>query len=437
MSELLQGLMFPDDADASTSSLGASPARTSLPPGRATDSTVIARRSSLRSPDLLARSDQLGSSLRTSLRSAAEGLTGYSLNWTDSGTPGGRAWWVLGRSGRRTSGTGCGSSDDGWPTPNAQAERDHPDKTYSTTNNAAYSDGRKCQPTLMGVLNRLNQWTSPTCRDAESLAKVTRGAGSLAKGNQLMPPLAVQASWPTPQNYAKGDEKNHEPGLTPLDLAVRPEMPAAIQERIRKGQRAWPSPDARDAHPEGLECGKRRLEKWGTQGLQTAATLNQWPTPRSEDSEQTGAHAGVTDTLTSKARQDWFTPQGRDWKDTGPSQGNRKDVNLGVQAHRCAGPPAPARRSTSGKRRDWCTPVMPAGGRTNRNETRQDEPLFQGQIREETTGDRHHSGQLNPAWVTQLQGLPDGWLDLPEETLSRLSATRTRRTSRTSSGGGL
>jgi len=388
MSELLQGQMFPDDADGSTSSPEGFRVRTSPLPGRATDSTVIGRRSSLRSPDLLARSDQIGSSLRTCLRSASEAAIGCSLNWTDSGTPGGRAWWVLGRSGRRTSGTGCGSSGDGWPTVNAQAERDHPDKTYSTTNNASYSDGRKCQPTLMGVLNRIEQWSSPTVRDAESLAKVTQGAGSAAKGNQIIMPLAVQA-----QN---------------------------------------------------------------------------WPTPRSEDSEQTGAHAGVTDTLTSKARQDWptpnasdvkgasqpegrrpvcdddlpsrvarqdwFTPQGRDWKDTGPSQGNRKDVNLGVQAHRCAGPPAPEKSSTTGKRRDWSTPeaAQGLGGHLSRGGKRKGELLLAGQAK----GDRTTPGALNPAWVCQLQGLPDGWLDLPDAVLSRLSATRTPRTSRTSSGDG-
>jgi hypothetical protein len=36
-------------------------------------------------------------------------------------------------------------------------------------------------------------------------------------------------------------------------------------------------------------------------------------------------------------------------------------------------------------------------------------------------------GSLNPAWVAQLQGVPDGWLDLPAEVLSKLSETRTRR----------
>jgi len=377
MSELLQGQMFPDDADGSTSSPEGFRVRTSPLPGRATDSTVIGRRSSLRSPDLLARSDQIGSSLRTCLRSASEAAIGCSLNWTDSGTPGGRAWWVLGRSGRRTSGTGCGSSGDGWPTPR-------------TLTGGPESAERK-----------------------QELGRTESGGGDLTS-------LVQAQNWPTPQNYAKGAEENHEPGLTPLDLAVRPEMPAAIQERKRKGQAARPTASARDWRSPNL---KPYADRGGrTKGEQPP----NWPTPRSEDSEQTGAHRGEADTLTSKAR-DWFTPQGRDWKDTGPSQGNRKDVNLGVQAHRCAGPPAPAKSSTSGKHRDWSTPTdTSAGGSTSRGGDRKGETLLRGQV----------GGQLNQAWVCQLQGLPDGWLDLSDAVLSRLSATRTPRMSRTSSGGG-
>ena len=40
---------------------------------------------------------------------------------------------------------------------------------------------------------------------------------------------------------------------------------------------SWPTPDARDCHAEGFEAGKRRLEKYGTVGLQTAVKM--WPTP--------------------------------------------------------------------------------------------------------------------------------------------------------------
>lgn len=42
-------------------------------------------------------------------------------------------------------------------------------------------------------------------------------------------------------------------------------------------------------------------------------------------------------------------------------------------------------------------------------------------------------GSLNPAWVGQLMGYPDGWLDISAETASKLSATRSARKSSKSS----
>lgn len=178
-----------------------------------------------------------------------------------------------------------------------------------------------------------------------------------------------------------------------------------------------------------------------------------WPTPRTlmggpESAERKQAlgrtESGGGDLQSAVQARDWFTPQGRDWKDTGPSQGNRKDINLGVQAHRCAGPPVPESRSTSGKRRDWSTPdassnrksaraMMPSVNNGRRSGGGQSSPPG---LEQQAEIQARGKGQLNPAWVTQLQGLPDGWLDLPDAMLSRLSATRTRRTSPTSSGGG-
>jgi hypothetical protein len=95
-----------------------------------------------------------------------------------------------------------------------------------------------------------------------------------------------------------------------------------------------------------------RVER-GIAGLH--AMVHMWPTPNSQ------AHLGVS--LTDAVRQDggkgrlwrtptsagqdaggkdpnrslytqvrWMTPNSRDWKDTGPSQGNRKSPNLGTQA---------------------------------------------------------------------------------------------------------
>lgn len=45
--------------------------------------------------------------------------------------------------------------------------------------------------------------------------------------------------------------------------------------------------------------------------IEMGATLSAWPTPRGEDSEQTGGHRGSMDTLTSAARL-WASPQAHD-----------------------------------------------------------------------------------------------------------------------------
>jgi hypothetical protein len=66
--------------------------------------------------------DPVGCSLRTCLLSALAEATGFSLTWKNSATPAGRSWWVLGRSGLRIGGTGCGSSGE-WQTPTTQPAR--------------------------------------------------------------------------------------------------------------------------------------------------------------------------------------------------------------------------------------------------------------------------------------------------------------------------
>jgi hypothetical protein len=303
MSELLQPSLFANDADALILFVEASRASQLALPVNDWELPTIDG-SGLSSCESSWRSSLAGYLLRTcQVFYRSQNPNGSSLIWNRRVTKSNRMLPVLGRSAPRTSGTGSGSSGDGW--------------------------------------------TTPTVRDAESLAKVTRGAGSLAAGQERVPPLAVQASWPT---------------------------------------------------------------------------------PRSEDSEQTGAHGTAADTLTSKARLDWNTPCEADGrKGAGP---NQHTATLGRQMKRCAGPPAPEKPSTSGKPAAWCTPKVPNGGR---------QPAAMGPTGQTEQGKRQVSlhnqldapaGAVNPAWVAQLQGLPADWCHLPDATLSKLLATRTRGSSR-------
>lgn len=374
MSELLQGTMFGDDADASTSSPADSRARTSVPPGRAPDSTVIARRSSLNSPDCLMRSDQLGFSLRMFLRSAAEALTGYSLNWTDSGTPGGRAWWVLGRWGRRTNGIASGSSDIVWPRPAAE-------------NPGAGPNNSKVENLLTG--NRHSFYLS------QAVEAERREPGCIGRT-----PAGI---WPTPRTLTGGPESAERKQALGRSASGGGDLTSAVQAR-----QEYPTPGARDYRSPNLKPYSAR--GGGKKGEQLPNFLAHWNTPAAQDCEQ--ACSPKRGGLTHDAR--------------------------------CAGPPAPARPNTTGKRPVWSTPdassnrksaraMMPSVNNGRRSGGGQSSPPGLEQQAEILA---QSPGQLNPDWVEQLQGLPDGWTAIDDATVSRLLGTRTRRGCRTSSDGG-
>ena len=191
------------------------------------------------------------------------------------------------------------------------------------------------------------------------------------------------------------------------------------------------------------EANPRRNGPTGNE-LGRAVTRSAWPTATAMDSIGSGS-AGygkisgkgnprrVGTTLTDAANCLWARPQARDWKDSGPTQGNRKSPNLGTQAHfpspkasdgrskGTGGTPdhgldAMARaglldqgsHSTSGKNRDWPTvqahdqaPGDPA--RIGRHGTKH--------------GDRNLNdwvgrGVLNSRWVCQLMNYDADWLDV-------------------------
>ena len=82
------------------------------------------------------------------------------------------------------------------------------------------------------------------------------------------------------------------------------------------------------------------------------------------------------------------TPQSRDWKDTGPTQGNRNSINLGTWVHRY---PTPTGSDLKHKRTRY-----KQGGRALSYVI---------------------GGKLNPNWVEWLMGWPVGWTDCePLET---------------------
>jgi len=90
----------------------------------------------------------------------------------------------------------------------------------------------------------------------------------------------------------------------------------------------------------------------------------------------------------------WPTPNARDWKDTGESQGTRKSPNLGTMVHRTPLWPTPRTAVMCGGSGAW--EMLNAA-------TTQEEARLMG---------AGNGGALNPTWVEWLMGWPIGWTDL-------------------------
>jgi hypothetical protein len=133
----------------------------------------------------------------------------------------------------------------------------------------------------------------------------------------------------------------------------------------------------------------------------------------------------------------WPSPQARDWKDSGPTQGNRKSPNLGTTVHQLAWP-TPNSSLGDGKGGKGpkigasATGIMPDGRKVQVD--LKSAVVTDGQAAQEshrTNGKPR--GSLNSRWVAQLMGYPSDWCDLPTEALSALSETQSSRKSRKSS----
>jgi hypothetical protein len=86
----------------------------------------------------------------------------------------------------------------------------------------------------------------------------------------------------------------------------------------------------------------------------------------------------------------WASPNARDWKDSGASQGKRKSPNLGTQVHW----PTPRTKGMCGGSGSWDL--------LNKNTT----------VEEARQMGAGNGGKLNPTWVEWLMGWPLGWTDL-------------------------
>lgn len=208
-----------------------------------------------------------------------------------------------------------------------------------------------------------------------------------------------------------------------------------------------------------------------TEGTESGSSLGEWPTATAADADRASSHyAGGNSTLLGAAGafgREWATPRASEAENrttrVTPSQTTgdrhtRRGEYLAVQALEWPTPaaaeygssnngsPRDGRRevyATAGKpslegcaREEWPTPTArdwKSTAASQETHERNARPLSEivGLPEEESLnspGSRR--GSLNPEWVEALMGAPSGWTALPDETVSELWATRTRRKSR-------
>jgi hypothetical protein len=154
-----------------------------------------------------------------------------------------------------------------------------------------------------------------------------------------------------------------------LSDQVRPEQ---VTNKLKKlSMMTFATPQVRDSQPEGLEAGKRRMERYSTCGLQTAVHL--WPTPQAHKTTESGEIVNA---------------DGTPWD--GKSKPHSKTTGRPITTAL-----ADAVRFATPQERDFRT------GSTDR----WDNPARSRNLNDQI------GGQLNPTWVEWLMGWPLGWTD--------------------------
>ena len=177
---------------------------------------------------------------------------------------------------------------------------------------------------------------------------------------------------------------------------------------------------ARSYVPVGLASSSKSLTAWGIEAhgafweLGTSVRLiegtecgSYLPTPtashygtRNNGKRGDGSTfktAGAPSLQTMAKKGTWPTPNSRDWKDTGVSQGNRKSPNLGTMVNRWPTPTAGDSKS-SGRRN--INPQSKAHPGTSLTDAVNGGPTTQ------------RTGKLNPSWVEfYLMGWPLDWTE--------------------------
>ena len=215
------------------------------------------------------------------------------------------------------------------------------------------------------------------------------GADRLRSGRSNLDDAVASGIIPTPQGYAKGKPENSEPGLAPLDIAVRGmygRTGLLPTPRLNRG----PSMDAKHASLDGI------------------VGLLPTPTATEYGSSQNGVNGLGGENERPSARTPSLSTMAR--RGLGP---------LGVVPTRRASDWRSGRTSAATRERNsrpLCEVVMAAqdADRRVRIHRRRAAPML-GVRAVRVVRDAAHApptGHLNPGWVEWLMGFPAGWFDV-------------------------
>jgi len=247
------------------------------------------------------------------------GSTLFSETWRRKVTPRGRQYWEHTASGRRTSGSDCGSwvsptacspnSLQGqrqdpekrkaaghavnlqdqvtlapWPTPMAGTNRKSARAMARSVNNGRRTGGGQSSPPGLEQQAEmvLASWPTPISTNGKDKTSPTVGGMELNQVAQL-------ASWPTPQtadvNLSCGSEEYQR-----RKLETSPYPNLALTAKLAPWQlAAWPTPDTEAGRPASLELIERRKQE-GKKTTVRLSAMAAWATPRANKWGEPDSH---------------------------------------------------------------------------------------------------------------------------------------------------
>jgi hypothetical protein len=175
----------------------------------------------------------------------------------------------------------------------------------------------------------------------------------------------------------------------------------------------WPSPNTPNGGRTAHEMSTTGMMPDGTKrqaGLEHVVKATGWPSPRAEDSEQTGAHHGNLDTLNSASKAaGWGTPR-------------QTDAKCGHHYTENTTGTDPAKDATMA---DWNTPHCPRKHDSDQSQSTYLDRQVSGAIPPGTIASTEKPAAsqpaLNPFFSSWLQGFPTAWTLCGRKMASRFA----------------